>query len=358
MNLRGPALLDALRYLPALRSRQAELKGYEQLRDETKAVLHPLVSLGKLGRQASCNQVAERIREKVGGCFLDVNPHAYQTCDDWERLFDEARAFEAWRQFAAEYENVIPTALLRDGVGDRAFVRQVIEIERQWGTVVIRSRRPSAELAQLQAALTAVDDVNNVLIVLDYGYVRQALEPKIADARRVITALRMTDPYTRVVVMGSSFPRSVVAYGEGSGSLEILERDLHAQIGGDEVAIYGDHCSIYPEPFEPSISRFVPRVDYCTEVSWVYRRKRDDDGGYVAAARLITESEDWDPQFAEVSWGAGVIADTVQNGATLQGFGAPANWIAARVNMHIERQVAVSAGGEPMGDDINDEYDL
>lgn len=88
----------------------------------------------------------------------------------------------------------------------------------------------------------------------------------------------------------------------------------------------------YPEPFEPAISRYVPRVDYCTDSTWLYRRRREDDGGYVDAATRVTQSEDWEPAFAARSWGANIIRLTVDNGPQ-PGFGSPANWIAARVNM-------------------------
>tara|TARA_R110000787_G_scaffold208792_3_gene318805 strand:+ start:840 stop:1844 length:1005 start_codon:yes stop_codon:yes gene_type:complete len=324
-----------------------------ELQAATKAALHPLVSLGKLGRLDQSERVLTAVSERVGPCFLDLNTSAYQTCGDWEVLCDPADDYGAWRTFVRGSAGITPVALLRNGTNDRPFIRQVLKIEEEWGVVVIRSRRPSTDLPALQGALAAVNDVNNVLIVLDFGYVRQALEPKEADARRVISALRMTDPSARVVVMGSSFPKSVAAYGENSGTLEILERDLHAQIGGDEVAIYGDHSSIYPEPFEPSISRYVPRVDYCTDTTWLYRRRREDDGGYVDAATRVIQSEDWDPDFAARSWGANIIRLTAENGAQ-PGFGSPANWIAARVNMHIERQTALSLaadGGAGNGND-------
>ena len=309
MNLQGQALLDAIRYLPTIRSRQAELRGYMELQAATKAALHPLVSLGKLGRLDQSERVLTAVSERVGPCFLDLNTSAYQTCGDWEVLCDPADDYGAWRTFVRGSAGITLVALLRNGTNDRPFIRQVLKIEEEWGVVVIRSRRPSTDLPALQGALAAVNDVNNVLIVLDFGYVRQALEPKEADARRVISALRMTDPSARVVVMGSSFPKSVAAYGENSGTLEILERDLHAQIGGDEVAIYGD------------------------------------DGGYVDAATRVIQSEDWDPDFAARSWGANIIRLTAENGAQ-PGFGSPANWIAARVNMHIERQTALSLAAD------------
>lgn len=361
MNLKGPELLDAIRYLPAIRSRQAELRGYSELRHATKEALHPIVSLGKLGRMDDPARVLETIRQRVGPCFLDLNTASGQACSQWGELCAPENNYQAWRDLAEGAEGIIPVALLRDGATERPFIRQVLTIEGRWGVVVIRSRRPAQDLPSLQAALAAVDSVNNVLIVLDLGYLRGAVEPKETEARRVISALRTTDPTARIAVIGSSYPRAISVYGDRQGSLQILERELHASIGGDEVAIYGDHASIYPEPFEPTMSRWVPRIDYCLEDSWRFERRREDAGGYVECASQIVSSADWDPAFAERAWGAEIIRRTAENEAIESGFGSPGNWIAARVNMHIERQADFGEGTAEEdlpegGDDWDEEF--
>jgi len=81
MKEAGAKLLDAIKYLPCLRSRQAELKGYRELADITKASLHPVVSLGKLGRISQVEKVLERVNAIVGTCFVDLNSIQSQVCD-------------------------------------------------------------------------------------------------------------------------------------------------------------------------------------------------------------------------------------------------------------------------------------
>lgn len=351
-----PADLDAMRYLPSIRSRQAELKGYRQLQRATKSSLRPLVSLGKLGKMEDPQKILQTIMESIEGeCFIDLNVNPGQMCQGFDILCDPSGNYAAWRDLIKGGGSTTPVALLRDNSTERPFIRQVLQIERDHGVVAIRSRKPAQELATLQAALSAVDDVNNMLIILDFGYVRGSLEPKEQEALRVISALRTIDESARIAVMASSFPKAVSAFGENGGSLDIVERDLHARIGGDVVALYGDHAAIYPEPFEPSISRFVPRIDYCLEEAWLYQRRRTDGGGYVECARSIMSSADWDEQFAEVAWGAQMIRATALSGMIPAGFGAPSNWIAARVNMHIERQLEVSVRGAGISLDDDDE---
>ena len=352
-----PDDLDLIRYLPAIRSRQAELKGYRELRQDTKRSLTPLVSLGKLGKIGEADRVLGTVAQTVGGnFFLDLNPVQGQTCSGFDDLCNPADAYARWRHLAASCPGAVPVAILRDATPERPFIQQVRRIEATHGVVVVRSRRPGQELPSLQAAMSAIDDVNNLLVVLDFSYVRGALEPKENEALRVITALRTIDPAVRIVTLSSSFPKAVSAFGESRGSLDIIERDFHAHIGGEEVAIYGDHASIYPVPFEPSISRWVPRIDYCLDYRWHFERRRDDDGGYVACARATVALPDWDQEFADRCWGAGMIAQTERTGTVPTGFGAPGNWIAARVNMHIERQTALSAAGTGVDDDDILEY--
>lgn len=338
-----PDDLDGIRYLPAIRSRQAELRGYRELRPATKASLIPVVSLGKLGRIDQSDRIMQTIADTVSGrFFLDLHSVPGQTCAEYDILCNPEDAYGNWRALADQQPNAVPIAMLREGAPERPFIQQVRRIERDHGIVVVRSRRPAQELATIEAALSAVDDVNNVLVVLDFGYIRGALEARENEALRIITALRTVDPAARIITMASSFPKAVSAYGDTRGSLEIIERDFHWHIGGDAVAGYGDHASIYPVPFEPQISRFVPRIDYCLDYRWHYERRRDDDGGYVACANATLALPDWDPEFARRSWGASMISDTALGARVPAGFNAPSNWIAARINMHIERQAALS----------------
>lgn len=345
--------LDAITYIPALRSRQAELRGYRELSAETKGAICPIVSIGKLGKTSEAMEVAGKVVTCVEQpFFVDLNTFADQQCSDWQALASSDGNFQAWREFVAKMENAVPVALVRDGAPERAFVRQVLAIEADHNVVAVRSRRPAAEFPLLQAAISAVEDVNNMLIILDLGYIRASMDAKEVEASRIINGLRSVDPSVRIAVISSSFPRSLSAFGEEAGRLEILERDLHARLGGSDVSIYGDHAAIYPEPFEASAARWVPRIDYATGEAWIFRRHRADDGGFPRCARELVAIPDWDADFSEKNWGAGIIRQQSTTADPLPGFGSPSSWISARVNMHIERQASIGAGGDDDFEDV------
>lgn len=343
--------LDQISYLPALRSRTAELRGYRELRGDTKSELIPLLSLGNLGRIRESHRVLERSMEVVGRAFIDLNLNPDQACSDFAELADPTNNFERWRRAVEQFDDAVPVPILREDASLRSFVRQVIEIENTHGVVMIRSRQPATDLARIEAAIAVVDDVDNLIVALDFGYIRGGQEAKEHEARRVMNSLRNSEPSLRIVVLASSFPRSVTAYGESGCALSILERDFHARLGGDAVAIYGDHCSIYPEPFAPMRARFVPRIDFPTETDWIYRRHRQDHGGYTRCATEIVALEEWEEADVARFWGSQMIRNAADARDVPDGFGAPANWIAVRVNLHIEKQL------RNIAEDDEDDYD-
>src|SRR4051812_8624088 len=133
-----PDDLDAIQYLPSIRSRQAELRGYRELRAETKQSLRPIVSLGKLGRMAQADRILQTIAESVGTeCFIDLNTASGQTCEGFDRLCDPDGNCSAWRALVGANDTTIPVALLRDNTMERPFVRQVLQIESDHRVVAI-----------------------------------------------------------------------------------------------------------------------------------------------------------------------------------------------------------------------------
>jgi hypothetical protein len=330
---------DQYRYYPSLRSRMWEMRGYAELSDEDKDKLLPIVPLASHHRTKAISDVATKVEEYLGGRtrILDLEQSATYACDERRGLMAPDNGFAKWREFISTQQNVVPTALLSGESAVRNIVQQVRHLENDCGQVVVRTRAISADLPSLQAILSAVDDVNNLMIVLDFGYVRSRASALAIEAANAINALRETDEATRVVVMGSSYPKSAAAYDDAGAAIPIQERAMHTALGGDAVAIYGDYGSIHPEPMEPSMARFVPRVDYPLPDAWVFRRVRADQGGYQACAKGITSLTDWQPDLVGSVWGAQKI-DAAARGDLAQ-MGQPGPWIAVRVNLHLWQQI-------------------
>lgn len=330
---------DRYRYYPSLRTRLWEMRGYRELKEEDKDALLPIFVLSAHGQTKGISDVQAKVDEALGGRpgIIDMEQSSLYACDECAALLDPSKGFEAWREFFKGRKDLIPTAILPAGGPLREIVRQTMFLEQSSGQVVVRSKAPEADLPVLSAILSAVDSVDNLLIVLDFGYVKSRAKARAFEAANVINGLRSVDDATRVVVLASSFPKSVAAYDDGAGRLEIEERGMHATLGGDAVAIYGDFGSIHPEPMQPMLARFVPRVDYPTPDAWLFRRLRNDQGGYQRCAELITQMVDWDPTLVPRVWGAEQIDLAAKGDLTKRS--APGPWIAARVNLHLWQQL-------------------
>ena len=336
--------LDQFRYVPALRTRMWEMRGYAELPEADKGLFLPVFSLCRYNQTRDVTGVAVKLQEAVAGrpFILDLEQSAELGCGDAARLLDPANAFGAWRAFAAAQPYALPAVLTPRGAPLREVVRQALAMERSFGRVVIRSRDFAADSRAMLAILGAVEDIANVMIILDFMYVRGRWQACALDAAEAINQLRTVDPSVRIVVMGSSYPRSAATYDDAGTVLQIEERLLHRQIGGDEAAIYGDHAAIFPEPFEPMPSRFVPRIDFPLPDAWVFRRVREDRGGFIECARRITDLDDWDPELEDQVWGARKIAAAARG--DVDRMQAPAPWIAVRVNLHLWRQLRYAVG--------------
>ncbi|WEX77974.1 beta family protein [Sinorhizobium numidicum] len=342
---------DAYRYYPSLRTRLWEMRGYKELGEPEKDKLLPIIVLASHGRTKGIADVGAKVEEVLEGRprIIDLEQSPIYSCDECVALSNPDKGFAAWRKFVGSQANIVPTALLPSDGPLRDIVRQVMLLEHVSGQVVVRSRSPQSDLPILSAIMSAVDAVDNLLLVLDFGYVRSRVKARTIEAANVINALREIDDAARIVVMGSSYPRSAAAYDDSAAVLEIEERAMHAALGGDAVAIYGDFASIHPEPMEPVQSRFVPRVDYALPDAWVFRRVRADQGGYEQCARRITQLVDWDPSLVEAGvWGAEKISAAARGDLT--SMNTPGPWIAARVNMHLWQQIHYRDGAVTVED--------
>jgi hypothetical protein len=341
---------DRYRYYPSLRSRLWEMRGYCELSDEDKDRLLPIIPLASHQRTKAIGDVAAKVAEYLGDRprILDLEQSSVYGCEECRAMLDPTNGFLAWRSFVAAQPNSVPSAVLPSDAPIREIVQQVRHLERDCGQVVIRSRMPSTDLHALQAALSAVDEVDNLMVVLDFGYVLSRPTAIATEAANVINALRATDDAARVVVMASSYPKSAAAYDDAGTSIPIQERSIHAALGGDAVAIYGDYGSIHPEPMEPLMARFVPRIDYPLPDAWVFRRVRADQGGFQQCAKLITGLTDWQPDLVGKVWGASKIS-AAADGDLVQ-MGTPGPWIAVRVNLHLWQQIHYGDGAVAVDD--------
>lgn len=186
---------DAFRYYPSLRSRMWEMRGYSELGDADKDQLLPIIVLASHLKTRAVAEISAKVDEYLQGRsrILDLELSSVYACDECDALRDPSNGFQAWREFVGRQDLAVPTALIPSGAPLRDVVRQVIQLEAAGKQVVVRSRAPQTELPILMAIMSAVDTVDSLLIVLDFGYVRSRAKARAIEAANVINALRDVD---------------------------------------------------------------------------------------------------------------------------------------------------------------------
>lgn len=184
--------------------------------------------------------------------------------------------------------------------------------------------------------------VEDVAIFVDLGWTRDLLGRQ-AWASEIIGSITDMRPEAEMVVAGSSFPSSFADIG-AKGNVSVLERSLHANLVRQHNAariVYGDWGSTRLPSSESIPMRNVPRIDLPTNSDWICFRK-DGEEGYADIANRLMSDLDW-PAGLNI-WGTYTIECTADGvpGAIR----SPGTAAAARINIHMHRQVHFEAPGE------------
>jgi Beta protein len=348
-------------YFPTLRTRQSEMRGLKELDADRKAKIVPLLTLGRWPRATDFDKAAEKVAEVMDGhpYFLDLTADSTHLADQQKMLRDSSSAFKAWRDFLGKYEKAIPVVQLNADAKVRDVFKQAQAFENQVGKVAFRIKDFASDTPLVINALSAMDDASNAIVFVDCQYIRDSLVAYATGAVAAINLLRNEFPELMIVVMSTSFPSSVISFADSTtqtkGEIDILERQLHARVGGNSVAFYGDHASIHSVIYDDVLmKRWAARIDYPQNFQWCFERRAKDQSpsGFISAAQGIV-SLDQDIGTRKI-WGEQMILDAAAGSP----FGAaPSSWIAVRVNIHLSRQIDLSALIESQ-DGIEDDDEL
>lgn len=346
-------------YYPALRTRPSEILGYSRLSKHDKDRLLPIMTLGAWPRQdglvESLGQTLKAVDKHP--FILDLTRELTHQNSELKKLLNADENYKAWREFVKDIPNVIPVVQIPSGAKTPQIIRQAKAFERMGlGKVAFRITDFGIDAEKVTNALSAMDSSENALVIIDVGYIRETMAASIAASVMAINNVREDVEDAIITVISTSFPATVTPHmdtnsGGKRGIMSILERVLHQEIGS-EAAIYGDHGSIHAKVYQTKGGRYTPRIDYPLYDAWVFERRPDtNSAGYIDAAQTLITSY---PEIKEDNtWGAEMIQKAA-NGE-IDGMKTPSSWIAARVNMHISRQLELSLEAEE-GDE--EDFDL
>jgi hypothetical protein len=348
-------------YYPALRSRPAEITGYENLSNEHKDAIIPAFTLGAWPRQPNIEIPLSKIVTATAGrpFMLDLTTEPSFLTEDIKKLKDSSTNFKYWRDFISRVDApVIPVIQITPESKISQIIRQARELEKiGCNKVAFKVRNFGEDTAKIISALSSLDSIENSIVIIDAGYVRDTLPACLAGCISTINEIRDEVEDAEIIITATSFPSSVVSFldpnsGGKRGLIAMFESKIHDAIGSG-AAIYGDHGSIHSRVYITGGGRYTPRIDYPLNDAWIFERRPENNStGYIDAAQKLISS------YAEIeediTWGAEMIRQAAQG--NIDGMKTPASWIAARVNMHISKQIDFRCSGRV--DDEEDYDDL
>ncbi|TDR32154.1 beta family protein [Hydromonas duriensis] len=331
-------------YFPALRARQAEMKGLNELSDARKCKIIPLITLGRWPRAETLEVGVEKASKAMSDkpFFLDLTHEISSLSPLIQELRDPTDGFTKWLDFAAQYTNVIPVIQMHQSQTLRDVVLQARNCEKRFGKLAFRITDFTQSIDVVIAAMSALERVESALVFIDSGYIRLSYAASLAATISTINMIRAQLPTALISTLATSFPSQTGPFLDdvsGDGVISILERQLHHDLGGYSIAAYGDHSSIHAVIYDDPavIMNWTARIDYPLELDWEISRKSRakalNDYREIAAkiVRAHPEIE------ASDIWGEQMIRSAANGGDTVGA--APASWIGVRVNIHLSRQI-------------------
>lgn len=336
-------------YCPAIRTRNAELRGYKNLPKKTADSLLPVIEISRSRRSktnpiGSISKSLENVSDVVGErpYIADLTTIRRLQNPEITHLLDPNRGFSKWTEFVSEQlpPYCIPNVHLTLPFERDNFVHQVAALANDHEYLALRIPTSYEEFSSI---LDAIADASvgypAFLLLFDCGYVEPSVtKGALARLREMLSACRNLDS-AACIPLASGFPSSVVApgYGEDSyGKFPLSEVAIHEALAvefPDLRLLYGDYASIHPLDFEGTVTNWVPRVDCPLSKELYYYRYRREDGGYIRAAGSVVNDSDYAPLDC---WGF----DNIQEAADGKPRGSnPAHWISVRLNIHICRQL-------------------
>lgn len=349
-------------YYPNLRSRPAEVKGFAELANACKDAITPVFTLGAWPRQEDTKTSLREVLLASSGrpVMLDLTSDPSYITKDIFELKNPDSNFKNWREFITQIDHpVIPVIQINEDSKISQVIRQARYFENNGlGKLAFKIQSFGSQASNVIAALSALDSADNALVIIDAGYIRDTLHASLAGSVTLINTIRDEVDNAIISVTSTSFPASVMPFLDAnskgkSGIIDMLETKLHAAIGREAV-IYGDHGSIHSRVYPAKGGKFIARIDYPLNDAWVFERRADTNSqGYISAAQDLIE--DFPEILEDDTWGARKIVSA--SDGDIENMKTPASWIAARVNMHISRQVDLTGSSTTDEEDFED-FDL
>ena len=321
-----------------------------ELPEKDKNILCPLFRLrpwvGSNKLQNSVDKIVDSFGKRP--CYLEVGDEELvdplkrrEVHDELDSLRSSDHGYENWFQFLAKPEHsFFRPALQTRSAGE--FADQANKLASLNRGLLLRVSAPQLSLVNaLSTALIAPTSGGGGLIfLLDFGKQGHDFAHSESSIKALIQAILAKLPKAIVAVSASSFPESFTSISKQ----EIFERSLCEKLLKSFSAtqlIFSDRGSARAEKQLGGGGLPAPRIDHAGSREWIFFRDDRSLGGtsfqaYQRQAKALMSSSFWDLKLK--LWACQMIEKTA-NGDEKGGISSPNRSTAARINMHLHRQL-------------------
>jgi hypothetical protein len=333
-----------------MKTRDAELRAYSKLSNETKDSIIPIFELTKSRKSTRApdgdiHRKMSYLRDVVGNrpFVLDITQVEKYSNTQIENLLEENNGFYEWQFFLRTYDdlNIIPTIHVYDDDELEEVGRFVSWASQNYKKLALIVPSDVENISNLLTFISEhIQKGCTLLFFVDAGFVPEekqtsaikALSLVVEEASEVIEE-------SNIVIISTTFPQSVVSMGrDDSGEFEIRELGIFNAIADYFPIQYGDYASINPLQYEMRGGTWVPRVDVSLSNNYIYTRYRREHGGYIVAANKMLANKDY---VSINCWGDDEIRLAASGNP---GGKSPSYWISVRMNIHMSRRASEFKG--------------
>ena len=338
----------AFGYYPVFYTRSSEIEALENINDNSKGEIIPLFTL-HCKTNSTLTKSAQTVNKKFGDNYYFIEAPNHQNIlnrlsDEDQKIINPYDNFKNWCKYTEQFENAIPVVQTENRMELKQVIKQAIYLENKKGKLAFRIKN-SRDIDAVIASVSALDDVNNALIYIDAGYIKNNVNDEVNSALKIINKIKKEIVDPTICAISSSFPKSpatemnqIASFSQGTilgGSIYQEEISFFSGLYEEhDDILYGDYASIHPSIYDESLGfkgKWSSRIDFLSSDEWFSLRDPKQQGdGYKDVAKHIVNLNILDN--TPNCWGK----EMINNAANGDVFGkSPSKWISVRANTHI-----------------------
>lgn len=346
--------MSEFKYFPIIKTRDSELRCFENVKHDEKKQLLPIYELTKsrktkVAPDGDINRRMTKIGEIQGDLpfILDLSTDPRYCNPQIDSLLSHQNGFLDWQYFVFDIhgdKNIIPMVhIYEDEFGVAKEVEQfVTNATKKCKHLAVRLPYDLSprELRQYIEPIVRNLNESTLYVVLDGNFLRNECEADFsAVVDQFIVSTRALDVFGEaiedVIVASATFPSNPAQAGksDSDGEFKVYEFDIYKDVVKECAVKFGDYTSINTEQIEIKGGTFVPRIDIFKDNGneFFYKRFRRKSGSYEKCAKFVLS----DTNYTNLGCWADSQIYLASSGKPT-GI-SPSFWISVRMNYYIHQ---------------------